>query len=90
MEALLFRELWKRTREGKAGQKSRRGSSGVKFGWREVGVVMGWVVGLKAFGLVPVEPALWHAAFQEINTTVFPFTPPACLSLCTVAIKHVN
>lgn len=25
--------------------------------------------------LVPVEPAFWHAAFQEINTVVFHFTP---------------
>lgn len=41
----------------------------------EVGVGWGGVGGLKAFGLVPVEPAFWHAAFQEINTTVFPFTP---------------
>lgn len=38
--------------------------------------------GLKVFGSVPVEPAFWHAEFQEINTMVFPFTshlrpPPA-------------
>lgn len=29
----------------------------------------------KAFGLVPVEPAFWHATFLEINTAVFPFSP---------------
>lgn len=48
----------------------RESESGVR-----VVVVLG-ERGVKAFGLVPVEPVFWHAAFQELNTTVFPFTPP--------------
>lgn len=75
--ALLFHGLWKRERE--------RGVvvGGWELDWladthggKEGECWWGCQRGLKVFGLVPVEPTLWHAEFQEINTMVFPFTPP--------------
>lgn len=42
--------------------------------------------------LVPAEPGLWHAAFLKINTTVFPFSSPACepLQLLYNTTSHTN
>lgn len=75
---LLFHGLWKTERErneeregGVGAEESTSGAGG--GGWVEEEGGGGGRP--KAFGLVPVEPAFWHAAFQEINTMVFPFTP---------------
>lgn len=74
-------------------RKWRRGLShftgwGAEFGRRSVAVALwrdeeereqaqeeGWA---RYLGLVPAKPGLWHAAFLKINTTVFPFSSPAC------------
>lgn len=69
-----------RDREREKGVEGRRG----KLDWgpdtheSKEGAWWWWWCwrGLKVFGSVPVEPAFWHATFQEINTMVFPFTPP--------------
>jgi len=91
-------------------RKWRRGLShfrgwGAEFGRSSVAVALwrdeeereqaqeeGWA---RYLGLVPAKPGLWHAAFLKINTTVFPFSSPACeplqlLDFTTQPLTHTH
>lgn len=79
---------WSCQRKWRRGLSHFTGGGGQQFGRRSVALALwrdeeereqaqeeGWA---RYLGLVPAEPWLWHAAFLKINTTVFPFSSPAC------------